>query len=77
MYLLFDGGGVERRREGLLMSGLETFAALLLQALLALVLADLDHVVLASPATLVSVHCHLVMVAADLGSLVRPQRHGY
>ena len=79
-YLLFDGGGgggVERGREGLLVSGWKTFVALLLQALLALALADLHHVVLASLATLIGIHRHLVSVTADLGSLVWPQRHGY
>uniref|UniRef100_A0A7N2KUI6 Uncharacterized protein n=1 Tax=Quercus lobata TaxID=97700 RepID=A0A7N2KUI6_QUELO len=63
-YLLFyggGGGGMERGREGLLVSGLKAFAVLLLQALLA------------SPATLIGFHRHLVSVTADLGSLVWPQ----
>ena len=75
-YLLFyDGGGrgVERGREGLLVSDLKTFVALLLQALLALALANLHHVVLAMLATLIGFHRHLVLVTADLGSLVWPQ----
>ena len=77
-YLLFyDGGGrgVERGREGLLVSDLKTFVALLLQALLALAfaLANLHHVVLALLATLIGFHRHLVSVTEDLGSLVWPQ----
>ena len=77
-YLLFYGGGgrgVERGREGLLVSDLKTFVALLLQALLALALAlaNLHHVVLALLATLIGFHRHLVSVTADLGSLVWPQ----
>ena len=77
-YLLFyggGGGGVERGREGLLVSGLKAFAALLLKAFLALALAlaNLHHVVLALLATLIGFHRHLVSVTADLGSLVWPQ----
>ena len=79
-YLLFysgGGGGVERGREGLLVSDLKTFVALLLQALLALALANLHHVVLAMLATLIGFYRHLVLVTAVLGSLGWPQWHGY
>ena len=62
-------------RSGELLLSLEAFAALLLEALFALALADLHHVVLPPPATLVGVHRHLVAVAANLGSSIRPQRH--
>lgn len=75
MHLLVDSGSLKRSRKLLL--SLETFATLLLQALFALALSDLDHIILSSPATLVSINCNLVTVAANLGSGIWPERHGF
>jgi len=74
MYLLVDGGVL--KRSGKLLLSLEAFTTLLEQTLFALALADLDHVVLSSPAALVGVDGDLVTVAANLGSGIWPERHG-
>lgn len=74
MYLLVDSGSLKRSRKLLL--SLETFATLLLQALFALALSDLHHIILSSATTLVSINGNLVTVAANLGSGIWPERHG-
>lgn len=69
-HLLLDPGGGDG---GL---SLEPLSALLEEALLAAVLADLDQVVLAPPPPLLRVHRHLVAVPPHLDPLARAQRHG-
>lgn len=73
MYIFVDSGVL--KRSGKLLVSLEAFATLLEQTLFALALADLDHVVLSSPAALVGVNGDLVTVAANLGSGIWPERH--
>lgn len=75
-YLFLDNGGRLKRSSELLLS-LETLTALLLEALFALTLPDLDHVVLPPPATFVGVDCNLVAVAANLGPSIGPERHRF
>lgn len=68
-YPFFNGGGGNRCRELL---GLETFPTLLEQALFALVLPDLNHVVLPTPPPFLRIHGHLVPVPANLGPRTWP-----
>lgn len=70
-HLLLDPGG--RGRD----LGLEPLAAPLEEALLAAVLADLHHIVLAPPPPLLRVNRHLVPVPPHLDPLARAQRHGW
>jgi hypothetical protein len=76
-HLLLESGGVgQLRRGGAAGGGGEPVAALLLEALVAGLPADLHHLVLTAAAGLRRIHRDLVVALARIRALARTQRHG-